>query len=85
MLERTRYKDRKLMQPVDIAEVMLKMIEQKAYSGGTCVLKTLAEERNVEDGWDKQEGKYDPSPRPEVDLGRIRELLEKERGRPWAA
>ena len=82
---RTKYHERlkSALQPYDIAEVMVKMIESKEYDGGTCVLKTKTEERVVEEGYAKQQGKYDPSPRPEPDLGRIKDLLESERGKDW--
>lgn len=79
----TRYSERKLMPPSTIAEMMFKMIESKEYSGGTCVLKTIAEERVVEEGWDKAAGKYDPSPRPDADYSYQRTLLAGERGKSW--
>lgn len=43
----------------------------------------MAEERVVEEGWDKQAGKYDPSPRPEADFSYQRGILAKERGKKW--
>lgn len=79
----TKYSERKLMPPSTIAEVMLRMIEQKQYSGGTCLLKTIQEERIVEKGWDAKAGEYDPSPRPEADMGRIKGILDAERGKKW--
>lgn len=81
----TKYTERlkSALQPDDIADVMLRMIESADYDGGTCVLKTKAEERIVEDGFSKQAQKYDPSPRPEPDLTRIKSLLSKDRGKPW--
>ncbi|KIV87597.1 hypothetical protein PV11_03131 [Exophiala sideris] len=81
----TKYSERKLMPPSTIAELMVKMVESKEYTGGTCVLKTLTEERVVEEGWDKAAGKYDPSPRPEADLSHIREVIAAERGKKWEA
>ena len=83
--EATKYNERKLMPPSTIADMMLRMVESKEYSGGTCVLKTIAEEKVVEEGFDKQAGKYDPSPRPEADLSHIKEVLAGERGRKWEA
>lgn len=80
----TRYAERKLMPPSMIADVMLKMIQEKKYSGGTCLMKTIAEERIVEPGWDTKAGEYDPSPRPEADMSRIKSILESERSKPWA-
>lgn len=85
VMQATRYKERKLMPPSTIGDMMLRMVESKKYSGGTCVLKTIAEERVVEDGWDKAAGKYDPSPRPEADLSHIREVIAAERGKKWVA
>ncbi|KAK5121266.1 hypothetical protein LTR85_005432 [Meristemomyces frigidus] len=82
--ERAKYKDRAGLQPMDIAEVMLKTVESRQYGGGSCVLKTPLEERTVEDGYAEGAGKYDPSPRPEADLGRIKEVLQSERGKPWS-
>ena len=81
--EATRYSERKLMPPSTIADVMIRMIESKEYSGGTCVLKTIIEERIVEEGFDKSAGKYDPSPRPEADLSHQRGVLAKEREKKW--
>lgn len=80
----SKYTERKLMPPSAIAETMVRMVESKEYSGGTCVLKTIAEERVIEDGWDKQAGRYDPSPRPEPDLSHLRGVLANERGRAWS-
>ena len=85
VMEATKYKERKLMPPSTIAELMVKMVESKEYTGGTCVLKTLTEERVVEEGWDKAAGRYDPSPRPEADLSHIREVIAAERGKQWEA
>lgn len=86
MVVRTKYAKRleEALQPVDIAQLMLKMVQSRDYGGGTCVLKTKHEERVVEEGAAKAVGKYDPSPRPEPDLGRIKEILESERGRKWS-
>lgn len=81
--ERAKYKERAGLQPMDIAEVMLKTVESNDYAGGTCVLKTPLEERVVEEGYASSAGKYDPSPRPEADLGRIKEVLQSERGKTW--
>lgn len=81
--EAMRYSERKLMPPSTIADMMFRMVESKDYSGGTCVLKTILEERVVEEGWDKQAGKYDPSPRPEADYSHQRGILSKERGSEW--
>ena len=82
----TRYHERlqTALQPADIAENLVRMIESAEYGGGTCVLKTKTEERVVEEGFTKTFGKYDPSPRPEPDLSRIKKLLEGERGKPWS-
>lgn len=85
VVEATRYKERDLMVPGEIAVLMGKMVEDAEYSGGTCVLKTTGEERVVEEGWDKQAGKYDPSPRPDADMSRQRAMLDAERGRKWIA
>lgn len=85
MVQITSYNERlkTALQPEDIAETLLRMIESKEYDGGTCVLKTKAEERVVEEGFVKSAGKYDPSPRPEPDLTRIRNLLREDRGKKW--
>jgi short-subunit dehydrogenase len=61
-----KFDGRKQLQPSDIAEVMVKMVESKDYEGGTCVLKTPYEERIEEEGHTTQVEKmkeYDPSPR----------------------
>jgi len=47
------------------------------------VLKTPLEERVIELGWDRLEDAYDPSPRPQADLTRMKGILERERGVPW--
>lgn len=79
----TKYSERKLMSPTVIAELMLRMIEKQEYGGGTCLLKTIQEERIVEKGWNLKEGEYDPSPRPEADMSRIKGILDSERGKKW--
>ncbi|KAK0278778.1 hypothetical protein LTR35_009043 [Friedmanniomyces endolithicus] len=85
--EQCKYEERPGLQPMDIAEVMLKMVESKEYDGGTCVLKTPYEERVEEVGYlrslRKDSGEYDPSPRPEPDISRIKGVLAAERGKKW--
>jgi hypothetical protein len=84
--EEMKYKDRDGLQPEDIADVMVRMIESKEYGGGTTVLKTPYEERIEEDGYIKSKEKgqsYDPSPRPEPDISRLRGLIAAERGKKW--
>lgn len=84
MLEHHKFHDRQAIMPDDIATVMKKMVEDKKYTGGTCVIKTPYEERVVEEGWEEAANKYDPSPRPEADLHRIKSVLGRERGQTWA-
>ena len=86
VMEWAKFSERKAIFPKDVAEVMVRMVQggEGRYSGGTCVLKTAEEERIVEEGWDaKGVGEYDPNPRPEADLQRIRNALNKERGKKW--
>lgn len=85
MAKISHYQDRlqTAIQPIDVAETLLRMIEGREYGGGTCVLKTQSEERVVEEGHAKQADKYDPAPRPEPDMTRIRELLRRDRGKKW--
>ena len=86
MKEWGKFDGRKQLQPSDIADVMVKMVESKEYEGGTCVLKTPYEERIEEEGHQKmvrQLKSYDPSPRPEPGLERVKEVLQKERGKKW--
>jgi len=81
-----KFDDRKQLMPDDIGELMVRMVESKEYEGGTCVLKTPYEERIVEEGHTKQVQKmkeYDPSPRPEAALDRIKDVLQGERGKKW--
>lgn len=85
--ERMKYKERAGLLPMDIAEVMLKIVESKEFGGGTCMMKTPLEERVVEESYASSlgtEDKYDPSPRPEPDLGRIKGVLAAERGKKWS-
>ena len=86
--EQCKYEERPALKPVDIAEVMLKIIEGKEHSGGTCMLKTPYEERIEEEGFLTVKGKgsdgYDPSPRPEPDISRLKEVLAGERGKKWS-
>lgn len=82
----TQYEERltTALQPVDIAESMIQMIQSPEYGGGTCLLRTKAESRVAEEGYlAKSTGSYDPSPRPEPDLRRIRDLLQRDRGKKW--
>ena len=85
MMDRAKFYERQAILPVDIAKVMIKMVESKEYSGGTCVLKTPLEERVVEEGWQTSDKGYDPSPRPEADNHRIRTAMDKERGVSWTS
>jgi len=81
-----KYNDRKGLETSDIGECMLRMVEDKKYEGGTCVLKTAYEEKIQEEGHSILKAKYleyDPSPRPEPDLSRIVRALDKERGKKW--
>ncbi len=71
------------MMPIEIAEVMLKMIENKDYSCGTVVLKPKEVEKVVEKGYDQRSEADDPAPRLAPDLSRIRSVLERDRGVPW--
>ncbi|KAJ9662058.1 hypothetical protein H2198_001600 [Neophaeococcomyces mojaviensis] len=84
MMAQHRFHERRSILPVDVALVMKKMIENKQYTGGTCVLISPHEERVVEGGWEQDGGKYDPSPRPEADISRIRSVMDRERGTPWS-
>ncbi|KAK3710701.1 hypothetical protein LTR37_010120 [Vermiconidia calcicola] len=86
MMEWGKFDDRKQLQPSDIGDLMLRMVESKAYEGGTCVLKTPYEEKIQEEGHQKMVEKlkeYDPSPRPEAGLDRVKGVLQKERGKKW--
>ena len=81
MLERAKFHERPAIFPVDVARTMLKMVEGKEYSGGTCVLKSASEERVAEKGWNEVE--KDPDPRPDADNHRVSSALDKERGVAW--
>jgi len=83
--ERVKYLERESLGPEDVAELMVRMVEGKGYDGGTCVLKTAREERVVEHGHltSRGQAKYDPSPRPEPDIGHIKHILAGERGKEW--
>ena len=83
MIKAGRYHERPAMMPIEIAEVMLKMIESKEYSGGTVVLKTKEVEKVVEKGYDQRSESDDPAPRLAPDLSRVRSVLENDRGVPW--
>lgn len=81
-----RFADRKGLEPGDVGECMLRMVQEGRYEGGTCVLKTPYEEKVQEEGHSvlkRRYQEYDPSPRPEPDLTRITEAFERERGREW--
>lgn len=61
-----KFDGRKQLQPEEIAEVMVRMVESREFEGGTCVLKTPYEERIVEEGHMRSVERlkeYDPSPR----------------------
>lgn len=75
------------LQPEDIAELMLKMIESQEYDGGTCVLKVAKGEEHIqEEGYSKktaETAKSGAAARPEPDLKRIQSLMHAERGKKW--
>lgn len=72
------------LQPEDIANLMLKMIESREYGGGTCVLKvTKGEEHTQEEGFSKKAAKSNSDAKPEPDLKRIQSLMRAERGKKW--
>lgn len=77
------YEKRPAMQPVDVAVMMVRMIESREYSGGTALVKTVVMEEVVEKGFDKENTTQDVSPRPDADLSHIKEVLGRERGVKW--
>lgn len=75
------------LQPEDIANLMLKMIESREYEGRTCVLKVTKGEEHTqeEEELSKKAAKCNSDPKPEPDLKRIQSLMrvERERGKKW--
>ena len=86
-MEAAKFAERQAIFPKDVAETMIRMVENSEgrYEGGSCVLKTAGEERIVEEGWRAEGTGYDPSPRPDPDIHRVRSALDKERGVQWSA
>lgn len=60
--------------PDEIAEAMMRLVEEGKYRGGTVLMKRPAGEQVVEEGG--------PSKYP-YDEGYVQSVLDKERGKPW--
>lgn len=71
------------LQPEDIAELMLKMIESQEYDEDTCVLKVAKGEEHIqEEGFSKKtatNANSGSTARPEPDLKQIQSLMRAER------
>ena len=72
-----------MLQPEDIAEAMMRLVEEGKYGGGTVLLKAAGVE-NVVFNLDSQIGETSPISQTGLpDLGHIKAVLDKERGKPW--
>lgn len=72
-----------MLQPQDIAETMMKLIEEGKYGGGTVLVKAPGLEDVVFD-LESQIGQGSPAAQVgPPDLSHIRDVMNKERGKPW--
>ena len=78
MMKWTGFGERKALQAEDIAECMGRLAREDKFRGGCCVLKTATEERILFE--EEAKAGYDPSPRPETDLDRVRRAMNREKG-----
>ena len=65
----------------EIAETIVRLVEDSKYTGGSVVMKTTEEEKIVFAGVSDISNK--PGPVPSADLTHIEAVLERERGVPW--
>ena len=71
------------LQPEDIAEVMMRLIEDGKYGGGTVLVKSVGVEQIVFD-LESQVGENSPLARTGAqDISPIKAIMDKERGMPW--
>jgi len=81
--EKFNYGKVPMLQPEDIAEAMMRLVEEGKYGGGTVLMKSVGVESVVFD-LDSQVGPNSPvSQTGAPDVSHIHAMLEKERGKPW--
>ena len=72
-----------MLQPEDIAETMMKLIEEAKYGGGTVLLKAVGLEEVVFD-LESQAGQSNAVAETGApDISHVKALMNKERGTPW--
>jgi hypothetical protein len=72
-----------MLQPEDIAETMMRLIEEGKYGGGTVLVKSVGIEQVVFD-LESQMGAGSPVAQTGMpDISHIKALMDKERGQPW--
>ena len=72
-----------MLQPEDIAEAMMRLIEEKKYGGGTVLVKSVRVEQVVFD-LASQVGETSPMAQTGApDMSHIKAIMDKERGLPW--
>jgi hypothetical protein len=72
-----------MLQPEDIAQTMMKLIEEGKYGGGTVMVKAVGVEDVVFD-LESQIGEGTPNAQVgATDISHIKAVMDKERGKPW--
>jgi hypothetical protein len=81
--KRLNYGKAPMLQPEDIAETMMKLIEEGKYGGGTVLVKSVGVEEVIFD-LESQMGAGSPVAQTGMpDISPIKALMDKERGKPW--
>ena len=80
---RLNYGTAPMLQPEDIAEAMVRLVEEGKYGGGTVLVKSVGIESVVFD-LASQIGENSPVAQTGLpDQSRVKAMMDKERGKPW--
>jgi hypothetical protein len=72
-----------MLQPEDIAEAMMRLIEEGKYGGGTVLVKSVGLEDVVFDLESQMSGNSPVAQTGAPDMSHIKAIMDKERGTPW--
>jgi hypothetical protein len=72
-----------MLEPEDIAEAMMRLIEEGKYGGGTVLTKAVGVEEVVFDLESQMGADSAIAQTGAPDISHIREIMNNERGKPW--